>query len=189
MSMGVAAYYSRVRRPMAVPGGQHCLLPMAMLGFPYGYPIRRERSRGTLRSAAQAGANAEAFDCGRGDYAARTERPHCPRTARTARLDAAAAEVTRRALAFPWSISFNRRDGSRGPGEVKACVIDSNIAAKWVLPPAGEAFVDHALRLLDRHGKGDLQFVVPDLFWAETGNILWKAVRYGRCSKASAENS
>ena len=72
---------------------------------------------------------------------------------------------------------------------MKACVIDSNIAAKWVLPPAGEAFVDHALRLLDRHGKGDLQFVVPDLFWAETGNILWKAVRYGRCSKASAENS
>ena len=72
---------------------------------------------------------------------------------------------------------------------MKACVIDANIAAKWVLPPAGETFVDHALRLLDRHGKGDLQFVVPDLFWAETGNILWKAVRYGRCSKASAENS
>jgi predicted nucleic acid-binding protein len=72
---------------------------------------------------------------------------------------------------------------------VKACVIDANIAAKWVLPPAGEAFVDQALRLLDRHGKGDLQFVVPDLFWAETGNILWKAVRYRRCSKASAENS
>ncbi len=72
---------------------------------------------------------------------------------------------------------------------MKACVIDANIAAKWVLPPAGEAFVDQALRLLDRHVKGDLRFVVPDLFWAETGNILWKAVRYGRCSKASAENS
>jgi predicted nucleic acid-binding protein len=72
---------------------------------------------------------------------------------------------------------------------VKACVIDANIAAKWVLPPAGEAFVEHALQLLDRHGKGDLQFVVPDLFWAETGNILRKAVRYGRCSKTSAEKS
>jgi predicted nucleic acid-binding protein len=60
---------------------------------------------------------------------------------------------------------------------VKACVIDANIAAKWVLPPAGEAFVDHALRLLDRHGKGDLQFVVPDLFWAENSLATLKASR------------
>jgi len=72
---------------------------------------------------------------------------------------------------------------------VKASVIDANVAAKWVLPPSGEAFVDRALELLDRHGSGEIELAVPDLFWAELGNILWKAVRYGRCSKASAELS
>jgi predicted nucleic acid-binding protein len=72
---------------------------------------------------------------------------------------------------------------------VTGWVIDANIAAKWVLPPSGETFVDRALGLLDQHGKGDLQIVVPDLFWAETANILWKAVRYGRGSKTWAESS
>lgn len=31
--------------------------------------------------------------------------------------------------------------------------------------------------------------IVPDLFWAELANILWKAVRQGRCTKARAEAS
>ena len=34
--------------------------------------------------------------------------------------------------------------------------------------------------------EDDLRFVVPDLFWAEFGNVLWKAVRQGRISADSA---
>ena len=34
--------------------------------------------------------------------------------------------------------------------------------------------------------KGMIELTVPDLFWAEFGNILWKAVRTGRLSEKSA---
>jgi predicted nucleic acid-binding protein len=72
---------------------------------------------------------------------------------------------------------------------VSVCVIDANIAVKWFLDIKGEQLVDEALALLARHEKGEVQFVVPDLFWAELGNIFCKAVRLGRCSKADAERS
>lgn len=70
---------------------------------------------------------------------------------------------------------------------MSACVIDANVAVKWFLDRNGEPFVDQALELLDRHENGQVQFVVPDLFWAEVGNIFWKAVRLGRCSRREAE--
>ena len=68
-------------------------------------------------------------------------------------------------------------------------VLDATIAAKWFLPPGDEPFLDEALDLLDRYTKGDLRFIVPDLFWPEFGNILWKAMREGRCSRESAESA
>jgi len=69
---------------------------------------------------------------------------------------------------------------------VSLLVLDVSVAAKWALPPAGETLVDEALRLLDEYESGDLQFVVPDLFWAEFGNVMWKAVRQGRLSEPGA---
>lgn len=66
-------------------------------------------------------------------------------------------------------------------------VVDASVAAKWFLPPKQEPLANEALLLLGRYAKGQLQFVVPDLFWAEFGNILWKAVRQGRCSRDAAE--
>jgi predicted nucleic acid-binding protein len=72
---------------------------------------------------------------------------------------------------------------------VTAWVIDANVAVKWFLDTRSEQLVDQALALLDRHEKGEIQFVVPDLFWAEVGNIFWKASRAGRCSRAEAERS
>lgn len=66
-------------------------------------------------------------------------------------------------------------------------VLDASVAAKWFLPAAGERFADEALRLLGRYAKNELRFIVPDLFWPEFGNILWKAVRRRRCSRAVAE--
>ena len=71
---------------------------------------------------------------------------------------------------------------------MKAWVVDASVAAKWVLPPAGEMLVPKAVQLLDLSAHGQTELMVPDLFWAECGNVLWKAVRTGRCSKASAEN-
>ena len=66
-------------------------------------------------------------------------------------------------------------------------VIDASVAAKWVLPPEREAFAEQALDLLNRYSRREVDFVLPDFFWAELGNVLWKAVRLGRCNQAAAE--
>jgi predicted nucleic acid-binding protein len=68
-------------------------------------------------------------------------------------------------------------------------VLDASVAAKWALPQSGEKFTGEALRLLGRFGKGEIEFIVPDLFWAELGNVLWKAVRIGRSSAANAQSA
>lgn len=68
-------------------------------------------------------------------------------------------------------------------------VIDASVAAKWFLPPARETLVEEALELLRRYTKGEIRFLVPDLFWAEFGNILWKAVRQGRWTRGAAESA
>jgi predicted nucleic acid-binding protein len=70
---------------------------------------------------------------------------------------------------------------------VRTYVIDASVAAKWVLPGAGEPLAREALELLKHYADGELRFLVPDLFWAELVNILWKAVRQGRIRVAAAE--
>ncbi len=70
-----------------------------------------------------------------------------------------------------------------------AWVIDSSVAVKWFLPPVHEQLVAEAQDLLRRYENGELQFLVPDVFWAESGNIFWKAVRSLRCSREDAERS
>jgi predicted nucleic acid-binding protein len=72
---------------------------------------------------------------------------------------------------------------------VKTCVIDASVAAKWVLPAAGEPLAREALELLEDYADGELRFVVPDLFWAEFANILWKAIRQKRLRPASADGA
>ncbi len=68
-------------------------------------------------------------------------------------------------------------------------VLDASVAAKWFLPRAGEPLADEALALLRRYAVGDVEFTVPDLFWAEFGNILWKCVRAGRLSEKLAADA
>ena len=43
------------------------------------------------------------------------------------------------------------------------------------------------MQLLARSQDGTIDFVIPDLFWAELGNVLCKAVRQGRSTVADAE--
>jgi predicted nucleic acid-binding protein len=59
-------------------------------------------------------------------------------------------------------------------------VIDASVAAKWFLPD--EPFSATALELLRRATAGTTDFIVPDLFFSECGNILWKAARRKRLS-------
>jgi predicted nucleic acid-binding protein len=68
-------------------------------------------------------------------------------------------------------------------------VVDANVAAKWLLPAAGEGLLDQANHLLALHVRRELQLLAPDLIGAEIGNVLWKAVRRNRISQAEAENS
>ena len=63
------------------------------------------------------------------------------------------------------------------------------MAAKWFPPPAQEPLADEALRLLEDYARGRIRFLAPDLFWPEFGNVLWKAVRLGRISRAAAEEA
>jgi predicted nucleic acid-binding protein len=66
--------------------------------------------------------------------------------------------------------------------------LDASVAVKWFLV-AEEPHKEQALELRERYERGEVEFIIPDLFWAELGNVLCKAVRQGRCSLGDAEAS
>jgi predicted nucleic acid-binding protein len=68
-------------------------------------------------------------------------------------------------------------------------VIDASVAVKWCLPAQDEDFVFQAEELLASYRIGREEFLVPDLFWVELANALWKAVRRGKIDAARAERS
>jgi predicted nucleic acid-binding protein len=49
-----------------------------------------------------------------------------------------------------------------------------------------EPFAAEALRILHDFEQRRTRLVVPDLFWPEFGNVLWKAVRQGRMERSIA---
>lgn len=55
---------------------------------------------------------------------------------------------------------------------MRTLVLDASIAIKWYFP---EVLSEAALALI----SDKIQWVVPDLFYAETGNVLWKKVEQG----------
>jgi predicted nucleic acid-binding protein len=67
-------------------------------------------------------------------------------------------------------------------------VADVSVAAKWILRGPEEQLVPQARQLLLQLVNGEIQIIVPDLFWVELGNVLWKAVRRGRCTRTIAES-
>ena len=67
-------------------------------------------------------------------------------------------------------------------------VLDASVAIKWAMPSAQEPLTDQSLRLLKRYVDGEAAFLVPDVFWAEIGNVLWKGARQGRWSQDEAES-
>lgn len=68
-------------------------------------------------------------------------------------------------------------------------VLDASVAAKWALPAAKEELRAEAFQLLESYTARDIRFFVPDVFWAEISNLLWKAVRQGRHSRLAAEDA
>ena len=72
---------------------------------------------------------------------------------------------------------------------MRSVVVDASVAAKWFLPATEEPLTSEAADLLRRFTIGQLRFIVPDLFWAELGNVFWKAIRQSRCTKPAAESA
>lgn len=68
-------------------------------------------------------------------------------------------------------------------------VLDTSVAVKFVFPLLGEPLVDEATEVFDHYRQGKTNLLVPDIFWAEIGNVAWKGVRQGRWSRAVAETA
>lgn len=66
-------------------------------------------------------------------------------------------------------------------------VLDASVALKWAIPLANETLSAESLQLLQEYVNGKVDLLVPDIFWAEVGNVLWKGVRLRRWSQAAAE--
>jgi predicted nucleic acid-binding protein len=58
--------------------------------------------------------------------------------------------------------------------------MDASVAVKWMVPTLREVLREEAMRLAELQSVGRLELIVPDLFWIEVGNVLWKAARSKR---------
>lgn len=63
-------------------------------------------------------------------------------------------------------------------------VVDSGIIAKWFTI---EPDSDEAVKIYDRFKNGDFRLLVPDLVFAEFGNIIWKKRIHQNLSKEAAD--
>jgi predicted nucleic acid-binding protein len=70
---------------------------------------------------------------------------------------------------------------------VKFYVVDASVAGKWLLPGPSEPLQQEAVSLLRQLVDGQVSLIVPDFFWVEVTNILWKAIRTGRCTRSTAK--
>jgi predicted nucleic acid-binding protein len=68
-----------------------------------------------------------------------------------------------------------------------AYILGVSVAAKWVLPSRDEPLHAESLRLLNGFAEGTIKLSVPDLFWPEAANILWKSVRIGRIAEPAPD--
>ena len=72
---------------------------------------------------------------------------------------------------------------------MKSYIVDASVGAKWCLPSAGEQYVYEAEELLESFKLRQLRLFVPDLFWTEVANALWKSVRRKKLSLDNAIQS
>jgi len=72
---------------------------------------------------------------------------------------------------------------------VTTVVVDASVAVKWCLPLRREELVAEAEELLASSRRDEVRFLVPDLFWVELANALWKAVRRAEMSSDNAASA
>jgi predicted nucleic acid-binding protein len=72
---------------------------------------------------------------------------------------------------------------------VTSVVVDASVAVKWCLPSLREELVAQVEELLASSRREEVQFLVPDLFWVELANALWKAVRRNEISSNNAASA
>jgi predicted nucleic acid-binding protein len=72
---------------------------------------------------------------------------------------------------------------------VTGVVVDASVAVKWCLPTQREELVAEAEELLASSQREEIRFLVPDLFWVEVGNALWKSARRNDISSDSAASA
>ncbi len=65
---------------------------------------------------------------------------------------------------------------------MRSFIVDASVGAKWCLPLADELLVEEAESLLESFRLKEITLVVPDLFWIEVANAIWKSVRRDRMS-------
>jgi predicted nucleic acid-binding protein len=58
-----------------------------------------------------------------------------------------------------------------------ACVLDASVVVKWWFCEEQVVLADAARTFLAAYCAGELEIHVPDLLYAEVGNVLWKATR------------
>ena len=71
---------------------------------------------------------------------------------------------------------------------MKTFVLDASVALKWAIPSAHEPLTVDAVQLLRRYVGNEIDFIVPDMFWAELGNVLWNGAGRGRWNRSDAES-
>jgi predicted nucleic acid-binding protein len=70
---------------------------------------------------------------------------------------------------------------------VRSLVVDASVAVKWAFPDFVEPLTDRADDLFRQYVGGEIDLVVPDLFWAEIANVFWKSVRQKKIPGLRAE--
>jgi predicted nucleic acid-binding protein len=60
------------------------------------------------------------------------------------------------------------------------------VGLKWCLPAQAEDLIPAAKELLDSFEREEVDLLVPDLFWTEIGNALWKLSRRNKLLLPSA---
>jgi predicted nucleic acid-binding protein len=65
---------------------------------------------------------------------------------------------------------------------MRRLALDASVAIKWVVQ---EIYTEAAVRL----AESGPSWVIPDLFYAEVGNVLWKKVRRGEMNERHALNA
>ena len=63
---------------------------------------------------------------------------------------------------------------------------DANVGVKWLELFRKEPLVIEARAFLELSVQRKVGMMVPDVFWPEVGNILWKAVRRNQCTPQDA---